>query len=67
MDLYKIREEIIEIISQKQKELQLTFEEESHKYTMADKDGNLRSDWPSVSKILKLFYLYTIIMKLVVF
>ena len=56
MDLYKIREEIIEIISQKQKELQLTFEEESHTYTMADKDGNLRSDWPSVSKILKLFY-----------
>ena len=56
MDLKKIAEEIREIISQKQKELQLTFEEESHKYTMLDKDGNLRSDFPSVSKVMKIFY-----------
>ena len=56
MDLYKIREEILEIISQKQKELQLTFEESTHKYTMMDFDGNLHSNWPSVSKILKKFY-----------
>ena len=56
MDLYKIREEILEIISQKQKEIGITFEEESHKYTMLDNEGNLRSDWPSVSKVLKKFY-----------
>ena len=56
MDLYKIREERLEIISQKQKELELTFEEETHKYTMKDTEGNLRSDWPSVSKVLKKFY-----------
>lgn len=56
MDLKKIAKEIREIISKKQKELQLTFEEESHKYTMLDKDGNLRSDFPSVSKVMKLFY-----------
>ena len=56
MDLYKIREEILEIISQKQKEIGITFEEESHKYTMLDIEGNLRSDWPSVSKVLKKFY-----------
>ena len=56
MDLKKIAEEIREIISQKQKDLQLTFEEESHKYTMLDKDGNLRSDFPSVSKVMKIFY-----------
>ncbi len=56
MDLYKIREEILEIISQKQKELELTFEEESHKYTMMDNDGTLHSNWPSVSKVLKKFY-----------
>ena len=56
MDLKKIAEEIREIITQKQKELQLTFEEESHKYTMLDKDGNLRSDFPSVSKVMKIFY-----------
>ena len=54
MDLKKIREEILEIISQKQKELQLTFEESAHKYTMVDVDGNLHSNWPSVSKILKI-------------
>jgi hypothetical protein len=56
MDLYKIREEINEIILQKQKDLQLTFEEESHKYTMANVEGELKSDWPSVSKVLKKFY-----------
>jgi hypothetical protein len=56
MDLKKIAEEIREIIAEKQKDFQLTFEEESHKYTMLDKDGNLRSDFPSVSKVMKIFY-----------
>jgi hypothetical protein len=56
MDLRKIAEEIRDIISQKQKDFQLTFEEESHKYTMLDTNGNLRSDFPSVSKVMKIFY-----------
>ena len=56
MDLYKIRDEINEIIKQKQQELNLTFDEETHTYTMMDKEGNLKSDWPSVSKVMKLFY-----------
>ena len=56
MDLRKIAEEIREIISQKQKDFQLTFEEESHKYTMLDVNGILRSDFPSVSKVMKIFY-----------
>lgn len=56
MDLYKIRDEINEIVKQKQQELNLTFDEESHTYTMMDKEGNLKSDWPSVSKVMKLFY-----------
>ena len=56
MDLKKIAQEIRDIISERQKEFQLTFEEESHKYTMLDKDGNLRSDFPSVSKVMKIFY-----------
>ena len=56
MDLKKIAQEIRDIISEKQKEFQLTFEEESHKYTMLDKGGNLRSDFPSVSKVMKIFY-----------
>jgi hypothetical protein len=56
MDLKEVAKEIREIISQKQKELNLTFEEESHKYTMIDVDGKLRDDFPSVSKVLKSFY-----------
>lgn len=56
MDLQKIAEEIRETISQKQKEFQLTFVEDTHTYTMLDEKGNLRSDFPSVSKVMKLFY-----------
>ena len=47
-------------LKQKQKELQLTFEESAHKYTMVDVDGNLHSNWPSVSKVLKKFSSLTI-------
>jgi hypothetical protein len=43
--------EIRELISERQHEIGLTFEEEDHKYTMMG-----REDYPSVSKILKLFY-----------
>lgn len=51
MNLKEIAQEIREIISNRQKELGLTFEEERHLYTM-----NGKSDWPSVSKVLKKFY-----------
>ena len=51
MKLNDVAKEIREIISQKQNELGLTFEEENHKYTM-----NGRTDYPSVSKVLKKFY-----------
>jgi hypothetical protein len=50
-DLKEIALEIRTIISEKQEKLGLTFEEEKHLYTM-----NGRSDWPSVSKVLKKFY-----------
>jgi hypothetical protein len=56
MDLKKIAQEIRDILSERQKEFNLTFEEDNHKYTMMDVDGNLRSDFPSVSKVMKLFY-----------
>lgn len=56
MDLKKIAQEIRNIILEKQKEFQLTFEEESHTYTMLDESGNIRNDFPSVSKVMKLFY-----------
>ena len=51
MDLKNIAKEIRDIISQRQKELGLTFEEDRHIYTM-----NGRKDYPSVSKVLKKFY-----------
>jgi hypothetical protein len=56
IDLKEVAKEIREIIFEKQKELELTFEEEEHKYTMKDLDGTVRSDFPSVSKVMKLFY-----------
>ena len=51
MDLKNIAKEIRQIISDRQKELGLTFEEERHVYTM-----NGKTNWPSVSKVLKKFY-----------
>ena len=56
IDLKEVAKEIREIISKKQKEFQLTFEEDKHKYTMLDVNGVLRDDFPSVSKVMKLFY-----------
>ena len=51
MNLKEIAQEIRELVSQRQKELGLTFEEEEHIYTM-----NGKIDYPSVSKVLKKFY-----------
>jgi hypothetical protein len=51
MNLSDIAKEIREIITQKQIEFGLSFEEENHIYTM-----NGRTDYPSVSKVLKKFY-----------
>lgn len=51
MKLNEVAKEIREVISLRQKELGLVFEEEKHIYTM-----NGKSDWPSVSKVLKKFY-----------
>jgi len=51
MNLTEISKEIRELISQRQQELGLTFEEDNHIYTM-----NGRTDYPSVSKVLKKFY-----------
>ena len=56
IDLKKVAKEIREIITQKQSEFQLTVEEDKHKYTMLDVNGEVRDDFPSVSKVMKLFY-----------
>lgn len=51
IDLKEISKEIRDLISQRQNELGLSFEEADHIYTM-----NGRNDYPSVSKVLKKFY-----------
>jgi hypothetical protein len=56
MALNKIAEDIRTIISSKQKELCLEFFEETHKYKMKDLDGKVKTNFPSVSKVLKYFY-----------
>lgn len=51
MRLDEVAIEIREIVSNRQKQLGLVFEEENHIYTM-----NGKTDFPSVSKVLKKFY-----------
>jgi hypothetical protein len=55
-DLNNVAIEIRDIISKRQKELELTFIEDTHTYFMRDLNGVIKSDWPSVSKVMKLFY-----------
>ena len=56
LNLESVAKEIRDIVSNRQKELGLTFEEETHTYTMKDSEGNLSDEWPSVSTVLKTFY-----------
>lgn len=56
MDLIKTVEEIRYILSERRKEFKLSFEEDTHKYTMLNLNGELTDKWPSVSKVMKLFY-----------
>lgn len=56
MNLTEISKEIREILEKRRQELELTFIEEEHKYFMKDLNGELRSDFPSVSKVMKKFY-----------
>ena len=51
IDLKSVASEIREIVSERQKSLELVFEEDKHVYTM-----NGKKDYPSVSKVLKSFY-----------
>jgi hypothetical protein len=57
MDLLKISQEIKDLLETKRKKIQLSFIEEDHVYFMQSKDGKLRNDFPSVSKLLKEFYI----------
>ena len=55
-DLNQIAKDIREIVEQKRNEFKLVFFEDEHKYLMNDVNGENRSDFPSVSKVLKKFY-----------
>jgi hypothetical protein len=56
MELNKVAEEIRDILEEKRKELELTFIEDTHTYFMKDLDGVVKTNFPSVSKVMKFFY-----------
>lgn len=56
MDLHLIADEIRNLLEKKRQELELTFIEEEHIYFMKDVDGIIKSNFPSVSKIIKKFH-----------
>ena len=56
MDLKQISEEIKELLEKRRQELELTFIEEDHIYYMKDLNGKIKSDYPSVSKVIKCFH-----------
>jgi len=55
-DLNEIAKEIREILQKRRDELELTFVEDTHTYYMKDLKGEIKDDYPSVSKVMKLFY-----------
>jgi hypothetical protein len=55
-DLNEIAKEIREILQKRRDELELTFVEDTHTYYMKDLKGEIRDNYPSVSKVMKLFY-----------
>ncbi len=54
--LHEVSKEIRDIVENRKKELELTFFEDEHIYHMRDIDGKYRNDFPSVSKVIKKFY-----------
>ena len=56
IDLNEIATEIRDILDKRREELELTFIEDTHTYYMKDSDGEIKSDFPSVSKVMKYFY-----------
>lgn len=55
-ELMKIAKEIRGVITEKQKELDLTFVEETHTYYIKDKKGVVTTNFPSVSTVIGQFY-----------
>ena len=54
--LLNISKEIREIVDEKQKELELSFIEDTHTYYIKDLDGKITTKMPSVSSVIKHFY-----------
>lgn len=54
--LKEIGQEVRDLIDLKQKELELTFEEDDHIYYIKGKDGKITTKFPSVSTVIKQFY-----------
>ena len=55
-ELLKIGQEIRDVIAEKQKELNLSFVENTHTYHIRDKHGNMTTKFPSVSTVIGQFY-----------
>jgi intein/homing endonuclease len=55
-ELTKIGKEIRDLISLKQKELKLSFVEDTHTYYIETLEGEMTSKFPSVSTVIKQFY-----------
>jgi hypothetical protein len=56
MNLKDISLEINKLLEKRRQELELTFIEEEHIYYMKDNDGEIKKNFPSVSKIIKKFH-----------
>ena len=56
MDLYKVAEDIRNAVEERRQQLDLVFFEDEHIYHMRDLDGEVKQGFPSVSKLVKKFY-----------
>tara|TARA_Y100000389_G_C17467740_1_gene527243 strand:- start:5189 stop:6133 length:945 start_codon:yes stop_codon:yes gene_type:complete len=55
-ELLKISKEIRSIVSERQKEIELSFIEDTHTYYIKNLDGEITTKMPSVSSVIKHFY-----------
>ena len=56
IELNEVAKEIRDLLEKRRQELELTFVEDTHTYYMKDVNGEMKSDFPSVSKVIKYFY-----------
>jgi hypothetical protein len=56
IELNEVAKEIRDLLEKRRQDLELTFVEDTHTYYMKDMNGEMKSDFPSVSKVIKYFY-----------